>query len=64
VIAEFRRHYDDVAAPRMWASVADNARFVLSAHKASATPAEAAAAEELLRVLLSLGSVTASETPG
>jgi hypothetical protein len=62
LIADFRKHYSDVSAPRMWASVADNARFVLSAYAAAATPTEAAAAENLLGMLLSLRRINESET--
>ena len=49
------RRYRDlkqrVAAPKMWASVADNTRFVIEPRQAGASAAERAAAERLLKVL-------------
>jgi hypothetical protein len=52
---EFSNHFDRVNAPRMWASVYDNARFVLGKYMARAAAPEAAAAKQLLKTLEDFG---------
>ena len=48
---EFKDHYGRVNAPKRWATIYDNATFVLSKYKQRATPREAAAAGQLLNLL-------------
>jgi tetratricopeptide (TPR) repeat protein len=51
---EFKAHHGRVNAPKRWATVHDNATFVLTRYKRRATPAEAAAADRLLETLSEL----------
>jgi tetratricopeptide (TPR) repeat protein len=60
LIAEYERLHSRVSASRMWSSVYDTARFVLYKYMAAASPAEKAAAQEVLNKLRTL----AKGTPG
>jgi tetratricopeptide (TPR) repeat protein len=55
---EFKEHHTRVDAPKMWASVYDNATFVLSKYQARASKAEAGAAALLLAALAKLAGQT------
>jgi tetratricopeptide (TPR) repeat protein len=61
VVAEFTGHHDRVSAPRMWDSVYDNARFVLSRYGAQGGPGGRAARERILKTLAGFSS---SAKPG
>jgi tetratricopeptide (TPR) repeat protein len=63
LMQEFRRHHDRVNAPKRWATIHDNATFVLSKYKSRSTPREAEAAGQLLALLEDLaGRVQESST--
>jgi tetratricopeptide (TPR) repeat protein len=51
---EFKDHHSRVSAPKRWASVLDNASFVLLKYKSRASRGEAAAAGRLLELLAEL----------
>jgi tetratricopeptide (TPR) repeat protein len=51
---EFKAHHGRVSAPKRWATIHDNATFVLKKYKQRATPREVAAAEVLLETLSEL----------
>ncbi len=54
LVGEFEDHYSRVNAPKRWASVLDNASFVLLKYKTRATAGEGAAADRLLERLAEL----------
>ena len=54
LIQEFKGHHDRVSAPKRWATIHDNATFVLSKYKQRANEKEAAAAGQLLDLLAGL----------
>jgi hypothetical protein len=54
LIGDFEDHYGRVNAPKRWASVLDNASFVLLKYKQRAAAAEGAAADRLLERLSEL----------
>ena len=54
LVGEFEDHHSRVNAPKRWASVLDNASFVLLKYKKRATAAEGAAADRLLGRLAEL----------
>jgi tetratricopeptide (TPR) repeat protein len=60
---EFQDHHARVNAPNKWASVHDNATFVLSKYTGRATPGEAAAAGRLLDALADLAGGSLPPAP-
>ena len=62
---EFKTHHERVNAPKRWATIHDNATFVLTKYKLRATPREVAAAEVLLETLSELAGQrpTPAKTP-
>jgi hypothetical protein len=63
LVGAFRKHFERVSAPRMWASVYDNATFVLSKYLQRTTKQEAEAARELLDSLAKLAEETPVSAP-
>ncbi len=63
---EFKAHHGHVNAPKRWATIHDNAMFVLEKYAQRATPREAAAAGVLLKTLSELAGQrpTPATTPG
>ena len=64
LLAHYEELHGRVSAARLWRSVADQARWVLSAYAAVANPAEAAAAVALRDALLQLAGVTSTPASG
>ena len=54
LIEEFKGHHDRVSAPMRWATIHDNATFVLSKYQQRATASERAAAGRLLDFIAGL----------
>jgi tetratricopeptide (TPR) repeat protein len=63
LVKEFKDHYEKVDAAKSWASVHDNATFVLSKYMARAKETEAKAARLLLDALAKLAGVTRESRP-
>ncbi len=65
LVEKLRAHHERVASARKWASVYDNATFVLSKYRARVGPAEAAAVDRLLGELASFarGSAPSAAPP-
>ena len=64
LIEDFQKHASRVSAPKMWASVYDNARFVLPKYQKVAPAGDAEAAGKLLDALAALASEPAVAPPG